>query len=169
MNPLEPVKKWYEVVNGNQRLIKMFLKKHPGLFPIESVLSSKTSDEARDILDKAKIELDDLTIVSLYSIFESKILSQISSIISTIATGPSTEFVKSIAKYTAKNSERWLINDILDLYKSKVNPDLVGNVKQIYNYRNWVAHGKKTGKPLALDPITVYERLFDFLDQAGLI
>jgi hypothetical protein len=169
MSVLDPVMEWYEVADDNQRLMRMFLLKHPDLFPLDSVLSSKTSEEARNTLDKAKTELDDLTIVSLFSIFESKLLNHIASIINTISSEPPNAFIKSVAEYAVKNSERWSVNDILDLYKSKINPELIGNIKQIYKYRNWVAHGKKAARPVVLDPNTAYQRLDDFLEQADLI
>jgi hypothetical protein len=36
--------------------------------------------------------------------------------------------------------EYWRIEDILDIFKSIVDPNLLGNAKNIKKYRDWVAH-----------------------------
>jgi hypothetical protein len=43
---------------------------------------------------------------------------------------------------------------------------LVGSVKQVYDYRNWVAHGKKeTTSVTKIDPDLAYDRLSEFLGR----
>lgn len=38
--------------------------------------------------------------------------------------------------------ERWTVKDMIDALTPSVDEDLRGQVKQIYDYRNWVAHGR---------------------------
>jgi len=69
-------------------------------------------------------------------------------------------------------AEKKRFTDLLDLYKSKVDSDLIGEVKTIYKYRNWVAHGKRYIKPAevsGLDPYLAFEVLTEFLKEADLI
>ncbi|GAB3049565.1 hypothetical protein [Virgibacillus ainsalahensis] len=49
----------------------------------------------------------------------------------------------------------------VDTHKSM---KLAGIVKQIYQYRNWVAHGKRPEKtPAKTDPVSAYRHLSEFL------
>lgn len=38
-------------------------------------------------------------------------------------------------------------------------------IKQVYKYRNCVAHGKKGNAPAFIEPYSAYERLDNFLDN----
>lgn len=44
---------------------------------------------------------------------------------------------------------------------------LVGLVKQVKDYRDWVAHGKKGEPDAKIDPRMAHDRLSDFLGTAG--
>lgn len=75
-------------------------------------------------------------------------------------------YSKSVLKYALKNSDRWHFKDILDIFKSILSNELVGSVKQVYDYRNWVAHGKKeTTSITKIDPEVAYDRLNEFLGR----
>jgi hypothetical protein len=52
--------------------------------------------------------------------------------------------------------------------KEIIDPQLVGDVKQVQQYRNWVAHGRTGRMPPNIIPKMAYERLKDFLDQLKL-
>jgi len=41
-------------------------------------------------------------------------------------------------------------------------------MNQVRRYRNWVAHGRRTAKPDAVDPETAFRRLKEFLDVLGI-
>ncbi len=56
--------------------------------------------------------------------------------------------------------------DILDLFDPPVPKPVIGNVKQAYQYRNWVAHGKRAIRSLVLTPQDVYDRLTIFLNES---
>jgi hypothetical protein len=51
---------------------------------------------------------------------------------------------------------------VLEPYKD-VDANLVEEVNQVRRYRNWVAHGRRTDQPAAVDPTTAYGRLKRFL------
>jgi hypothetical protein len=52
---------------------------------------------------------------------------------------------------------------VLEVFKG-LDANLVEKVNQVRRYRNWVAHGRRTAKPDAVDPETAFRRLKDFLD-----
>lgn len=57
---------------------------------------------------------------------------------------------------------------MVEAFSDVVDDDLRGKVKQIYEYRNWVAHRKNQNRlPSArTDPKTVHIALVDFILQA---
>lgn len=66
---------------------------------------------------------------------------------------PKDEITKRVTDYTLQLAERGCFYDIIDLFKSSVATQLIGMVKQVYKYRNWVAHGKHIDKnPPEIDP-----------------
>lgn len=52
----------------------------------------------------------------------------------------------SSPRYSFKSRKKWHFKDILDLFKTTVESELVRRVKKIYEYRNWVACGKNQSK-----------------------
>jgi hypothetical protein len=53
--------------------------------------------------------------------------------------------------------------NVLEPYKD-LDANLVEQVNQVRRYRNWVAHGRRTEQPAAVDPKTAYDRLKQFLE-----
>lgn len=79
---------------------------------------------------------------------------------------PNDELTDRISKYTIQQVERGRFVEIIDIFKPLVDLKLIGMVKQVYEYRNWVAHGKNVDKaPSKVDPVSAYERLLDFLNK----
>jgi hypothetical protein len=52
---------------------------------------------------------------------------------------------------------------VLEPYK-ELDANLIEEVNQVRRYRNWVAHGRRTAQPAAVNPTTAYDRLKRFLD-----
>lgn len=77
---------------------------------------------------------------------------------------------QGLYQHYQKEVEYWKPDEMLDFMKNLMiqqnnNIDLIGNAKQIYTYRNWVAHGKKVGKkPSHVKPQTAYETLTQIAD-----
>jgi hypothetical protein len=55
---------------------------------------------------------------------------------------------------------------VLEVFKDG-GAELVEEVPPPRRYRNWVAHGRRTAKPPAVDPETAFRRLKTFLDVLG--
>lgn len=75
-----------------------------------------------------------------------------------------------IYQHYQKEVEFWKPDEILGFIKNLIiqqsnNIHLIGHAKQIYTYRNWVAHGKKAGRmPSHITPATAYETLTQITD-----
>ncbi len=62
--------------------------------------------------------------------------------------------------------EYWKANDILDLFKVVLNPELIGRAKQVKKYRDWVAHrNPKKGQPTNVPPKSAFKILSCVIEQ----
>ena len=162
---LDKIMEWYEINLDCQRVMKKIIRKNPEIIPLQSVLVTKGVKETNELLETSIIELNDLTIVSLVSIFEQTLLELLKHFIYS-QMDSNDEITERISKYTIQQAERGRFIEIIDLFKPLVDAKLIGMVKQVYEYRNWVAHGKNADKtPSRIDPVSAYKRLSDFLNK----
>lgn len=118
-------------------------------------------------LDLAQDDLSDLIIVGLMAHFERELRSDLMEKIDLSITEQDS-VSQRLSKETQQSIERWKFEDILDIYKGKVDEDLIGNLKKPYRYRNWIAHGKKPSDiPEQCDPKTTYTMILSFYDELG--
>src|SRR5262249_26958432 len=52
--------------------------------------------------------------------------------------------------------------------QDRVPAELVTQVDQVRDYRNWVAHGRRGSPTNSVTPKVAYDRLKDFLDELGI-
>lgn len=162
---LDKVREWYEVSLECQMVMQQLINKRPDIIPLESSLATMELKETLDLLKKSTEELNDLTIVSFVSIFEQTVLAHVRTFIQN-QMNPTDQMTSKFTNYIIQQTERGKFTEILDLFKPDVDSNMIGLVKQVYTYRNWVAHGKKATKtPPKIDPIFAYERLSEFLEQ----
>lgn len=169
MNPLDDVLEWYQFIKDSQDVSLRLIKLHSESVPKDSRFAGKTLAEARTLLEQASAEVDDLVIISLAAVFEQKILDHLIDVANMMRISQQGVFPLEVLKYGLDKLERWYFPDVLDFFKTLVHVDIIGQAKQIYQYRNYVAHGKKGIKPASTDLIKAYERLTKFLEQAGLL
>ncbi|ETI89117.1 MAG: hypothetical protein Q607_CBUC00182G0097 [Clostridium butyricum DORA_1] len=166
MNKLEEIMEWYKLTIESQRVTLKILNSSPELVPLDSSLAEYKLSEAKKILLKAENELNDLTVLSLVAVFEQLVLDYLKDLGKETIKKEEEILSKSVLKYALKNSDRWHFKDILDIFKSILSNELVGSVKQVYDYRNWVAHGKKeTTSITKIDPEVAYDRLNEFIGR----
>lgn len=117
-----------------------------------TVFQGQHEDEARLLLAKATAELNDWAIVSLVAVF-GRILF---------------EHNKSPLRSKASRKGTLGLHQAVEHFARTVSPRVYEDARRLCRYRDWVAHGKRWEKPASADPISSYQRLLDFLNQAGL-
>ena len=127
-------------------------------------------DEMLKTIYSVEIELDDIMILSLFASFERELRTSIQNIIDSNSK-KTCPIVSRFIEMASESVERWTIKEIIDAFDSVVDGELRSIVKQIYDYRNWVAHGKNPNKlpPIKTDPKTVFFNLQDFSKQASVV
>lgn len=131
---------------------ELFRKSSKGLTFHGTVFLNQPLDETKRLLAQAKAELDDWTIVSMLSIFE-RILF----------THEQSPLRSKILREGAEG-----LHKAIKQFKKRVAPRTYEDVERLCHDRDWVAHGKRWEQPVPADPVSAYQRLAEFLTQAGL-
>ncbi|MCK6510964.1 hypothetical protein L6R29_13465 [Myxococcota bacterium] len=131
---------------------------------IPDFLAGQTKADLQELLRETMKTLEELMIVGLVSRFEKEMFGVIEA---SIRCWPDeqNQFRMNLKTYMLTKFDRWNIEDLLDLFKGSLDSDLVGNVKNVYKYRNWIAHGKKKAMPTPYLPKQAEDVLCRFLEE----
>lgn len=125
-----------------------------------------TIPEARTLIDDSRSNANEYVILSMWAVFERKLFHWLHSESQKILDLNPSEFNTQVHQKIESDLEFWRIDEILDIFKSVVNPDLIGQAKQIKKYRDWVAHrNPKKPPPTNVLPITAYKVLSEILNE----
>jgi len=133
--------------------------------------------EAIDIkteTERALLPLDDLGVLVLFSVFEAAVRDHLQSCIEPLTITLSHPILQQAASDVLDGIKQGsFANRVLSPLQSQgsISPELSDKVKQVRDYRNWVAHGKRQPRPPEIVNLTVneaYSRLKDFLDALGI-
>ncbi len=121
-------------------------------------------DEAKEMIEESRTKADDFVIVSIWAIFERKLLEYVQTEGRRILQEIPNNFNAQVHKKVEDAIEYWKTGDILDLFKTVVSAELIGNAKQVKQYRDWIAHkNPKKGQPTNVLPQNVYKILSDII------
>lgn len=128
-------------------------------------------DEAKQKIQMSREAADDHVILSLWAVFERSLLSRLQSENKRILTEPQTKITQGVYQKIDDELEYWRTEDILDIFKTAIDPSLIGGAKQIKKYRDWVAHkNPRKGRPQNVPPENAYNLLREIstqLDKIG--
>lgn len=176
MNPLDEIWAWYEAARDSLHLALRVITRASSssipsnvisnIVPERSIFQSAPLDEVTLRLQQAERELPNLAIVALWASFEQQVLDHLEQTVQRILRQKRKGCLQQrVLQERLKKPRYWHFEEVLDLYKGVIDSRLVGEVKQVLQYRNWVAHGSTSPMPLNITPEVAYERLKDFLDQ----
>jgi len=131
---------------------------------------------AEDIVAETTTSLkpiDDLAIVVLFSVFESQVRDYLIAQIKPEAGSLTDPILKEAAEAALQGvAEGSFFRRVLDPLKKqgRVSADLVTQVDQVRDYRNWVANGRRErGTDMSnVTPKVAYDRLQEFLAVLGI-
>ena len=157
----------YEVLKDALKVTRRSIDREIYTLHNRTIFLGEKKDDVADRLSAVESDLDDIMILSLFASFERELRVFIQDIVSR-STNKNTRTVERITDLATDAIERWTIADMVDAFSDVVDIKLRGRVNQIYEYRNWVAHGKNQNKlPSArTDPKSVQITLIDFILQA---
>jgi hypothetical protein len=168
-NPLLAVWQSYQAFQDCFEIAKV-ANKHPdrdNLLLKTEILYIQDQKNARQVIKQSKNDADELFVLSLWATFERFVRIYLQEKGKKLQEISPTSLASSIYPYFEKEVEFWKAEDILDLLKSTLVPRayLIGQAKQILQYRNWIAHGKNSNKiPPQVTPVYAFDILNEMID-----
>lgn len=121
------------------------------------------SDKVETYQRRTLRELDDYTVLALFSTFEGWLREDFERRCQELRSGKE-EFGMRVIERGELELKKGRLEGLLDVYKAFVCADVVGRVKQVQEYRNWVAHGRGEPPPPAnIWPGAAHARLTGFI------
>ena len=168
IDTLNQVFSTYEVLKDSIKVTRRSINKSIGNLHTNTVFFAEQNDIIIKKISSVEEELDDIMILSLFASFERELRVSIQFTID-LSVQRVNPVINKFIELTSESIERWTMKDIIDAFDGFVNENNRGIVKQIYEYRNWVAHGKNPDKlpSIKTDTKTVFMNLCDFISQAS--
>ena len=171
MKTLMDAWKWYESARTNLVRMRRLGTRHWGDESLKNAsiwLDDRFKEvEASDIereTDLAIKPLEDLGVLVLFSVFEATIRERVLAEVEAELPPLRHVAIKRALDEMREGIEHGSFFKVLEPYKD-FDANLVEEVNQVRRYRNWVAHGRRTEQPAAVEPATAYDRLKRFLDH----
>jgi hypothetical protein len=173
MKTLADAWNWYQAAKRNLGRMRRLGSNHWGHASLAAVSIWQDDEfrmlEASDIVEETTASLkpiDDLAVVVLFSVFESRVRDYMVEQIEPDAAGLADPILKEAADDAIQGvKEGSFFRRVLEPLKKQhhVSPDLVTQVDQVRDYRNWVAHGRRNAPTNNVTPEMAYQRLNEFL------
>ena len=167
---LDEAWRWYTTTRSHLKSSARLGKKHWDGLPEDSPL---WKDDAFKSLGSATIvegadfslqHLDDFGVMILFSVFESIVRDRVLAQIQAERKGVEETLLGGVIDASLVEWKRKGFSRLLEIFKG-MDAALVEEVSQVRRYRNWVAHGRQSASPDAVDPELAYDRLGRFLDR----
>lgn len=165
-NVLEPIWSSYQTTLDCLKVARRSIKKGDSRLIEKTVFASDSIDDATAMIEKSSDNANDFVIVSLWAVFERKLLDYLKNAgRGTVQNAALLKFSQKFHEKIESEIEYWKINDILDIFKSVVDADLIGYAKSVKKYRDWVAHKNPKKTPSNVTPLVAYKVLTDIIDR----
>ena len=165
---LQTVFETYEVIKDTIRVTARSIHQETHALHSRTVFVAERKDDAVERLRDVSDEFDEVMVLSLVASFERELRDALKEAVGSNLHRPNST-IERLYGATVESIDRWTVPDMLDLFVDVVPGTLRGQIKQLYEYRNWVAHGKNPQKlPSAkADPKTAYRTLQSFVALVG--
>ena len=167
-NVLKEVFSVYEILKDSMKITRRSIAQDFFKLHGSTVFFSKQKDKMLKKLSDSEKELENLMVLSLFASFERELRVSIQNIIDN-NVNKTNSTVNKLTALAKSSIERWTVPDMIDAFSEVVGEPLRSRVKEIYAYRNWIAHGKNQNKQPSFktDPKTVQRNLVDFTSLAN--
>lgn len=171
MNPLDAIMDWYATADDAIRVTRRVVHQEiSGVISDRHVFYEQSIDDATSQLEASQRELEQLVVFAMVATFERILREYVFEVVRQQFNGVD-DVGNRIAGELERDVEFWKFSDRLIDVLIVVSPDNRGMVKQLVQFRDWVAHGhvRHSDPPINADPQQAYKRLAAFLQAAGLV
>ncbi|GAB2903372.1 hypothetical protein GCM10027093_45740 [Paraburkholderia jirisanensis] len=165
-NPLDSVYEAFEVANDCFKVVTRIIHIRRGKRTRRTQFFEAGQRATNAALENAAKQAADLAILALFATFERFVIEHLQTANHLLAAGYPRTYSAKLAEKFESEVEYWKFGDVLNLFKGEVNPNLIGQVKQIKQYRDWIAH-RNPNKPTPLQshPEAAYIVLTKMIEQ----
>jgi len=149
-------------------VVKSAIKHQENFILVRTHFASQTKEEAEQLLKETIKESNDLFVLSLWANFERFVRDYLQKKGKKLQEISPPTLASSFYQHLYKELEYWKANDILNILKGLLtDKNLIGQAKQILEYRDWIAHGRNPDKyPSAnITPKFAYNTLSEIVKQ----
>jgi hypothetical protein len=166
IDKLEEIWNTYQVTKDCLKVTERSINKKPHHLKIlrSTDFISDTSHEANQKIKLSRDNADDYVILALWTVFERKLFEEVQ--IESRKNFDDNEFAKRLQEECENKVEYWKFDEILDIYKSLIDTQLIGTAKNIKKYRDWVVHkNPNKQQPDNITPTLAYNTLYEMLER----
>ena len=117
MGPLDAVWQWYEYARDSIQFTSSRVQDVPEDIPAHLIFARQAPlQEALEHLAKAEAELHDLTVLSLFAVFEQALLDHLGLTSDLVEKGAASTLQAALASRAFEELDRWPLGDVLDVY-----------------------------------------------------
>jgi hypothetical protein len=170
-NPLDPIWEAHIGARDGLRAVALSDTSDPTLFPPGNAFGGLASAALDSKIEDIRTELDDLTVLSLAARFEHLVKGHFGEQGPDLRTAhPGLLGITLEAQFEAQVN-RTPVDRLLQLFDPALPTREIRQFRQIWEYRNWVAHGRDPARPPArtVDPATSYNVLTGILSHMNLV
>ncbi len=165
-NPLEAVYQAYLVSHESLLVVEQIIRENNEVPMPRFELLRSANEDVKKSLVKAAQQADDLAVFALFATFERYVIERLQTAHERLASGYPSGYSRKLAEKFKSEVEYWRFDEILDLFKPELDVGLIGRVKQIKRYRDWIAHrNANKALPSPTAPGTVFEVLSKALNE----
>jgi hypothetical protein len=126
---------------------------------------ARPEEEVRGELKGMGERLDHITVLNLWVIFERYVLDHVGSQARLLSAAAPAGFATNLESKVRSEMEYWRFDDVLKLFAGWLDPDVLGQAKQIKDYRDWLAHRNESNvPPIIAQPASVRSVLGALMD-----
>lgn len=164
-SPLEPIWQSYQVTCDCLKIAQQNIERENLEFIQKTSFNYASKNEAKTWIQSSRMGSDHYVILSLWAVFERKLYEYIQTQGLYFSSRELTKIQRKIKQKIEKEMEYWRAIDVLDLLKECVGADLIGQAKQVKQYRDWIAHRNESkGAPTNVPPQSAYTILSEILE-----
>jgi hypothetical protein len=137
---LETIWQTYQITNDCLKIAKRSIHNNQLSLLKGTGFITATIDEAEHSISNSRTHADAYVILSLWAAFERLLLSYLLIESQKIVSINANALTQKIYQKINDNLEYWRIDEVLDIFKVVISADIIGQAKQIKEYRDWLAH-----------------------------
>jgi hypothetical protein len=165
-NPLEPIYESFKVANNCFDGAAHMVKSHHKEF-IDGISNEiAPTDDLITVVEDAKKQSAELAILALFATFERYVIDYLQTANRLLSVGHPKQYSTRLAEKFANEVEYWRFSEVLDLFKGEIDSSLIGQVKQVKQYRDWIAHRNPRARlSAAFEPEAAFDILAEMIEQ----